>query len=211
MTSPLDPLADFHPDTEAALLRLRAKQSAHRRHRQFLLYGAYGGIALLALLTFGPTRAYTQRCIDACVAIVNPSAGLTLTEQYGAPLRFANFSGRILMVNYFATWCDPCRAEVQWLNDFQAKYEPMGLSILAVSLDEGGWATVKPFLLQNAVAYPVVLQHPSLRQRFGEVASLPTTIFVDRAGSIHSVSTGRSSREFLESQIRNLLAASKQK
>jgi thiol-disulfide isomerase/thioredoxin len=208
MTTPLEPLPNFHPDAEAALLRLRAKQSAHRRNSQFLLYS---GLALAALLTFGPTRAYTQRCIDACVAIVNPHAALTLADQDGHPLRFANFSGRVLLVNYFATWCEPCRAEVQWLNDFRVRYEPEGLSVLAVSLDEGGWPTVQPFLLQNAVAYPVALQHPNLRQRFGEITSIPTTILVDRSGSIHSIQTGRTSKEILESQIRNLIAASKQK
>ncbi len=207
MTTPLEPLPNFNPDTEAALLRLRARQSAHRRNRHFLLYG---GLALTALLTFGPTRAYTQRCIDACVAIVNPGAGPTLTDQHGAPLRFADFSGRILLVNYFATWCEPCRAEVQWLNDFRVKYEPEGLSVLAVSLDEVGWPSVKPFLLQNAVAYPVVLQHPS-QPKSGEITSIPTTILVDHSGGIHSIQTGRTSKEFLESQIRNLIAASKQK
>jgi thiol-disulfide isomerase/thioredoxin len=208
MTTPIEPLPNFNPDTEAALLRLRARQSAHRRHRHFLLYG---GLALTALLTFGPTRAYTQRCIDACVAIVNPGAGLTLTDQHGAPLRFANFSGRVLLVNFFATWCEPCRAEAQWLNEFQVKYESDGLSILGISLDEGGWSTVRPFLLQNAVAYPVVLQHSSLREKFGEVTSIPTTILIDRSGAIHAIQTGRNGKEFLESQIRNLMAASKQK
>lgn len=208
MTAPPEQLPNFNPDIETALLRLRQKQSAAQRRRQFALGS---GLILATLLAFGPTRAYTQRCIDACVAIVNPSAGLTLTDQHGAPLRFANFSGRILLVNYFATWCEPCRAEVQWLNDFQVKYEPEGLSVLAVSLDEGGWPSVKPFLLQNAVAYPVVLQHPSLQEKFGEVNSIPTTILVDHSGGIHSIQTGRTSKEFLESQIRNLIAASKQK
>lgn len=207
MTTPLDPLPNFNPDTEAALRLLRTKQSAAVRKRQFAL-GT--GLALVALFAFGPTRAYTQRCIDACVAIVSSNSQLTLADQHGAPLHFANFSGRVLLVNYFATWCEPCRAEVQWLNDFQAKYNQAGLSVLAVSLDEGGWPTVKPFLLQNAVGYPVVLHHPNLQQRFGEVTSIPTSILIDRSGAIHSIHTGRTSKESLESQIRNLLSASKQ-
>ncbi len=210
MTPKLEPLPEWTPNIEAALQRLRAKQAATQRNRQRLGIAAGTTLVVSSMLAFGPTRAYTQRCLDACVAIVNPAASENLTDQDGQPIRFANFSGRVVLVNFFATWCEPCRAEVQWLNEFQREYGPQGLSVVAVSLDEDGWKSVCPFLAQHGVAYPVVLDHASLRQRFGEVRSLPTSFFLDRNGVVVAVQSGRASKESLESQIRNLLAASKQ-
>lgn len=101
------------------------------------------------MLAFPGTRVFAERCAAACVAgtvAVGQRLGITavpafpLTDASGQTVRLADFRGKVVLLNFWATWCPPCKTEIPWFVEFQSKYEAAGLVVLGISMDEEGWA-----------------------------------------------------------------------
>jgi len=107
----------------------------------------------------------------------------SITAIDGTQLRLSALRGKVVLVNYWATWCPPCRAEVPDLIKLQAKYADR-LVIIGVSEDEDGLAQVKRFVAEHRINYPIVMSTPALSQVFPGVTSLPTTFVLDREGRV---------------------------
>jgi peroxiredoxin len=98
----------------------------------------------------------------------------TLADSKGTTIKLANYRGRVVLLDFWATWCEGCKVEIPWYMEFPKKYKESGLSVVGVSVDDDGWKSVKPFLEAKQVNYPVVIGDWDLLGCFG-ITSLPVT------------------------------------
>ena len=108
----------------------------------------------------------------------------TLPDSYGVKRGLAHFRGDVVILNFWATWCRSCRAEIRWLNEIHREYSRRGVSVVGIAMDERGWPAVKPFLAEHGVTYPVLLGNARLARQFGGLDTLPHTVFLDRRGRV---------------------------
>ena len=135
-----------------------------------------------------------------------PAPGFALPDMDGGTATLADYAGRVLLLNFWATWCLPCRAEMPWFVDFQSEFGDDGFAVLGVSVDEPGRAIVEPFLERSPVNYRIALADTDQRLApFGPMNTLPTTWLIDRQGRIAAEHVGLVSREATEAEIRLLL------
>ena len=123
----------------------------------------------------------------------------------GRRIRLSDFRDRVVLVNFWATWCAPCRVEMPWLREFDARYSSQGLTILGVSVDDGGRERVERFVRQLRVEYPILLSDGKVDLRYGGVRFLPQTFFVGRDGKITRRVYGIRTHEDFEAEIRSAL------
>ncbi len=133
-----------------------------------------------------------------------PAFTLPAMEARSATL--ADYAGQVLLLNFWATWCRPCRIEMPWFVEFQDAFAQRGLAVLGVSVDDG-WDVVRVFLEQSPVDYRVALADtPERLAPFGPITVLPTTWLIDREGRLAATHVGLVDRDVLESDIQQLLA-----
>jgi peroxiredoxin len=149
-------------------------------------------------------RASEPRLIP--VAQREPSPDFTLPDLSGDNATLSDYAGQVLLLNFWATWCQPCRAEMPWFVAFQDVFADRGLAVLGVSLDEPGWDVVRPFLEQRPVNYRIALANTiDQLAPFGPINILPTTWLIDRNGQIATEHIGLVDRDIIELEIRQLL------
>ena len=128
-----------------------------------------------------------------------------LKSNDGKTVELAKLKGKAVIVNFWATWCGPCRAEIPDFIKLYDTYKSKGLEIVGIALDEDGWSIVKPFLEKNKLNYPVVLGTMDVVQQYGGIEGIPTTFFVDKKGNIVDRQVGMLTKPMLEQKIKVLL------
>ncbi|MDT8334144.1 MAG: TlpA disulfide reductase family protein [Desulfurivibrionaceae bacterium] len=117
----------------------------------------------------------------------------------------ADFAGKVLLVNFWATWCPPCRKEIPALIKIHDKYKDQGFSVIGISMDEGGRRVVGKFVEKLGVNYPVFIGNAKLGRGFGGVMGIPVTFLVDREGNLVQRLDGYISEKVLDKQLYLLL------
>jgi cytochrome c biogenesis protein CcmG/thiol:disulfide interchange protein DsbE len=123
----------------------------------------------------------------------------------GKTVELKKLSGKVVVVNFWATWCPPCRAEIPGMIDVYEKYRKQGLEIVGISLDREGWSVITPFVQKMKMPYPVVLGDKSVAAAYGGIQAIPTTFIIDRAGAVVKKHVGYLSKEDFESTVKPLL------
>ena len=131
----------------------------------------------------------------------------TLKDADGKVVHLKDYRGKVVLLDFWATWCGPCRIEIPWFTEMQRKNKDRGFEVLGVSMDDEGWEIVKPFLADLRVNYRVVIGNDATAQLYGGVDALPTTFLIDRGGKIAAVHVGLASRKDLEDGVEQLLEA----
>ena len=127
-----------------------------------------------------------------------------LKDTRGSAVKLSDYAGKVVLLDFWATWCTPCKQSIPWFNDLHEKYGPQGFAILGVAMDES-WDAVRPFLEKTNVQYPVVLGTKRVAYLYGDVEALPLAFFIDRAGRVAAIHLGEASRKDYEKTIQALL------
>jgi peroxiredoxin len=140
--------------------------------------------------------------------VVKPSKSapeFTLRDAQGKGLRLADYKGKVVLLNFWATWCGPCKTEIPWFIEFQKEFEQRGFTVLGVSMDEDGWKAVNPYVAEHKINYPIILGNEEVIERYGGIEALPTTFVIGRDGKIAFIHSGLISRKEYEKEIGKLL------
>ena len=137
----------------------------------------------------------------------HPAPEFALKDANGKTVRLEDYKGKVVLLDFFATWCGPCKIEIPWFMEMERRNKDRGFAVLGVSMDDEGWDIVKPFLADLGVNYRVVIGNDATAQLYGGVDALPTTFLIDRNGKIASVHIGLASRKDFEDGIEQLLQA----
>ena len=128
-----------------------------------------------------------------------------LKDVNGATVTLADFKGQVVLINFWATWCGPCKVEIPWFIEFQQKYKDRDFSVLGISMDEDGWKSVKPYLVEHKLNYRVVIGGETLTDLYGGIDSLPTSFIVDRTGRLAATHIGLADKSEYQNEIIKLL------
>lgn len=128
-----------------------------------------------------------------------------LKDVNGKVVRLSDYRGKVVLLDFWATWCGPCGIEIPWFTEFQRKYKDRGFTVLGVSMDDGGWKDVKPFVAEKKINYQIVLGDDKTSDQYGSVEALPTTFVIDREGRIASVHVGLVDKKEFDDAIQKLL------
>jgi cytochrome c biogenesis protein CcmG/thiol:disulfide interchange protein DsbE len=150
-----------------------------------------------------------------------PAPNFMLEDLTGKKVSLDSYKGRAVLINFWATWCGPCKIETPWLVELRNQYAGQGFEILGVSTegddlqpsDKEGWvrdkSAIAKFVEQEKMPYPVLIDGDSISKPYGGLDELPTSFFVDRAGNVVAAQLGLTSKDDIEANIRKTLASGK--
>jgi len=176
---------------------------------QFLTRGLLA-VALLSALACSKPGGETVKA-EALESGLKPAAqrnmapDFTLKDADGRDVKLSDLKGKVVLLNFWATWCGPCKFEIPWFIEFEKQYKDQGFAVVGVSLDDEGWEVVKPYIQDKQVNYRVVIGTEDVSQKYGGVESLPSTFMLDREGRIASVHIGLQAKSAFENDIKALL------
>ena len=152
---------------------------------------------LFAVALLIPALTFSQKATKA------PNFSLKAAD--GKVIDLQKLKGKIVVLNFWATWCGPCKAEIPGFLEVYKQYKPKGLEIVGISLDRDGWKPVKPFIERYKITYPVVVGDGDLADAYGGIQAIPTTFVVDRKGNIVNRHLGYMDKKAFENLIKDLL------
>jgi thiol-disulfide isomerase/thioredoxin len=178
-------------------------------------------VAVLIAATYYADKATRVKVKVPNTSVVSPDASsaplapdVTFKDLGGNDATLTQYQGKVVLVNFWATWCDPCYIEIPWLIEMQQKYAAKGFTVLGVSMDEEGKSAVVPFLAKERFSvngqkfpmnYPIVLGNDETADKFGGLLGYPTSFLISRDGKIVKKVQGLISYEELTKAIESQL------
>jgi cytochrome c biogenesis protein CcmG/thiol:disulfide interchange protein DsbE len=146
-----------------------------------------------------------------------PAPAFTLEDLSGKKHSLADFKGKALLINFWATWCGPCKIETPWLIELRSQYAAQGFEVLGISADDldrsdpqklsDDKRQIARFVQQEQIPYPVLIDADSISQPYGGLDSLPASFYVDRNGVVVAAQLGLTSKDEIEANIKKALGA----
>jgi thiol-disulfide isomerase/thioredoxin len=161
-------------------------------------------VAALLFVGFHAARR-TNNGSDSLDPTGKPAPDFTLQTLDGKNVTLSSLRGKGVLLNFWATWCGPCKIEMPWFVELQKEYGPQGLQIVGVAMDDSSTQDIQTFVKEMGVNYPVLLGKEAVGQAYGGVDVLPTTFFIDRNGDIVAREFGLQSRSLFVDNIKKAL------
>lgn len=146
-----------------------------------------------------------QRILAADAQLDKKAPDFTLQDLEGKPFSLSALEGKVIILDFWATWCPPCRAEIPHFIALYDQYKSDGLEVIGVALDRGGANVVKPFAKDLEINYPILIGNQEVTEDYGGIRGIPTTFVIDREGRIVEKFVGYREKEVFESAIQGLL------
>jgi peroxiredoxin len=221
----LNPEDEWQPQVSTALARFEGRRSQDRFFGRWPRILSLAAIVAICLLTFPQPRAFAQRivapCLEACENLVMSPGNFRIermiwafhnwlgiappdfeaTDASGASFRLSDYQGKVILLNFWATWCRPCKEEIPWFVEFQHHHADHGFAVIGVSLDEDGWKAVRPAMESLKINYRVAIADGELVQKYGGLESLPQSMLIDRKGRLLVKHVGITSKSQYEREI----------
>ena len=131
----------------------------------------------------------------------------SLPDLDGNTVRLSDFDGQVKLLDFWATWCAPCREEVPMFKELHEKYGAEGFALVAISMDDEGADVVRPFVEELGIPYTNLIGDAEVEEAFGPIVGYPMAFLVDRDGKIVKTFVGAKPRKVLEGKIQELLGA----
>jgi peroxiredoxin len=223
----LDSGGEWEPDVTAGLSRLRELRFQGNWISGRWLWAATGALGVcICLIVLPSPKVLAHRCLECSVAVwqsllpsaptqsgLRPPSGRSLAPDFslkditGKDVKLAELKGKVVLVNFWATWCEGCQVEIPWFVEFQKEYASRGLMVVGISLDDDGWKSVKPWIKEKKVKYPIVIGNEGLGKQYG-LEGMPLTVLVDREGRVADANSGIVDKTATELKIKALLRES---
>jgi len=161
----------------------------------------------LAVILLGAacSKQEAPQAVAAAASSRKAAANFTLTDSTGQPVRLSDYKGKVVLLDFWATWCGPCKVEEPWLKEFETTYKDRGFAVLGVSMDEDGWDAVKPYIQKQKFNFRVLLATPEIDKLYPGMEAWPTSFLIDRQGRIADTHTGLVSKSVFTRTIEALL------
>jgi cytochrome c biogenesis protein CcmG/thiol:disulfide interchange protein DsbE len=168
---------------------------------------ALAAVAILAVIAFIAARHWNRRTgpvLDGN-GVTHPFApDFSLTDLSGQTLQLSHYRGKVVLLNFWATWCSPCRSEIPRFVDLQNKYDRYGFEIIGISLDDDP-KLVRAFYQQFRMNYPVAIGDAKLAEQYGGILGLPVSFLIDRDARIDAKYVGEADISRIEREVKSLL------
>ena len=133
--------------------------------------------------------------------------GFTLTSLDGKKVSLADYKGRPVLVNFWATWCAPCKLEMPWFEQFRQQYKGQGFEILGIAEDDASKDEIEKSVKKIGVSYPILLTDGKVAPKYGGVDYLPMSFFIDRSGVVVEETAGLASKDEIEANIKKTISS----
>jgi peroxiredoxin len=161
-------------------------------------------VALMTLLATSLALTTSAPADLTPAASRKPLPEVALRDSNGASVDLSAYKGRLVLLDFWATWCEGCKEEIPWFMEFQNKYKKTGLTVVGASLDDG-WKSVTPYLREHKINYRIVMGTLESAKQFGVDKGMPITLLIDRHGKIADVHPGMVDKAAFEREIQTLL------
>jgi thiol-disulfide isomerase/thioredoxin len=173
----------------------------------FLLFAAVLSLVATAFAGCGKSKG-------ASAGVLENEPDVTFKDLQGNNVTLASYKGKVVLLNFWATWCEPCRIEIPWMIEFQQKYSAKGFTMLGVAMDDEGTKVVAPFVQKTqfnvdghsmTMDYPIVLGTDDIASKLGGLIGLPTSVIISRDGKIVKRYIGLVDHNTIDKEIQSLL------
>jgi len=141
--------------------------------------------------------------------LVKPAPDFTLQDLDGNSVSLDDFKGKVVILDFWATWCPPCIKEIPDFIQLYDQYKDKGFVMLGISLDQAGISVVKSFAQKFKINYPILMNDGRVDKAYGGITYIPTTFVIDPAGNISKKHVGYNSKDVFEADIKTLLPGAK--
>jgi peroxiredoxin len=179
--------------------------------KRWMVAGMAAVVGLAAVAIIGLDRPSSRPASGGAAGACDPNAkpanlNFTLKDVNGSEVKLSSYKGKVIVLDFWATWCGPCKLEIPWFVEFQRKYADRGFTVVGVSSDDE-LATLLPFVAEYKMNYPVLqgIGRDDVHDAFGPIWGLPTTFVISRDGRICKKHTGLAPRAEFEKEILGLL------
>ena len=165
-------------------------------------------LAVTALLAF---FLHDRSTGSARAASVKPdkdrrdAPDFALKDADGKTVHLSDYKGKVVLLDFWATWCGPCRIEIPWFMEMERQNKDKGFEVLGVAMDDEGMEAVKPFVEKTKMNYTILLGNEDTAQAWGGIFGLPTSFLIDRNGKVQKRHVAIVGKDVLEAEIKGLL------
>jgi thiol-disulfide isomerase/thioredoxin len=135
------------------------------------------------------------------------AAEFELKDADGKTVRLSDYKGKVVLLDFWATWCEPCKIEIPWFIEFERTYKDKGFAVIGIAMDDEGWTVIKPFVSDLAINYRILKGDDKTADLYGPIDAYPTTFLITRDGKIADQHVGLTGRDDFENGIKKLLGA----
>jgi peroxiredoxin len=190
--------------TYSVARRRQQKAKQEKQRKQLMIGGGLLAIVLLGFLLWSSMQSSGNQLAPVLIEPGNPAPNFELMTLDGETAVLDEYAGDVVLINFWATWCPPCKAEMPDINAFYQANHDKGFTVLGVNAQEDQ-STVSKFIEANGFTFPILLDSVGDVARQFQVNSYPTTIIMDREGTIQTIHNGLITAEQLEAAVTPLL------